>query len=518
MRHRFLQFFAWVLALALLTGCGPVAQEPAAPQPEHTVLPQEPTEVPSQEQTPETFGLPYSTTGGMNPYTCTDLTNRTIQSLLFESLFRVDAGFEPQKQLCLDYTVSGDGRTHTFRLMPDAVFSDGSAITAADVVASIQAATGSAYYGSRLARVTAVTAAATDTVTLTTDTAFETLATLLDMPIVKAGTTAQSLPLGSGPFVADLTGLQLRRNANWWQNTTSLVDLDTIRLVPADIPTDVRDQFEYGAVNLVCADPNGNAEVTYHSDFELWSSNTTIMQYIGFNLNSSIFSIVPLRKAITYAIDREQLLGIGASDFAAATTLPVSPFAATYNQKLASSYDYNPAAFQDALRASQISDLVGGDGILDMYTDNGTQPLSGRMLVCSDSDQRVRMAQCIADALGELGMDLTVVSLPRQSYLTALQAGNFDLYYGEVRLPPNFDLSSFFVSGGSLSFGGIADETAAQLCRSTLENSGNAYDLYQMILDRGLLCPVLFKTYAVYATRGRLPSLSPSLDCVFSRS
>lgn len=516
MKHRFLQALAALLALALLAGCSmepqtPVTDQPAQPQTQQPAAQPEPAK-------PETFGLAYSTTGGMNPYSCTDLTNRTIQSLLFESLFRVNASFEAQAQLCLDHSVSGDGRTHTFRLKPFVTFSDGTAITAADAVASIQAAMGSAYYGSRLSAVTQVSAASADTLVLTTDTAYESLATLLDMPIVKAATVNDPLPVGSGPFVADLAQLRLRQNGSWWQSGQRLVDLATITLVPADSPADVRDQFEYGTVNLVCADPNGNAEVTYHSDYELWSTNTTVMQYIGFNLRSSIFSIVPLRKALTYAIDREQLLGEGASGFAVATSLPVSPFSPLYNQKLADSFGYNPAAFEDALRSSQISDLVGGDGILDMYTETGTQPLSGRLIVCSDSDQRVRMAQCIAQVLGQRGFDLQVAALSREDYLQALRNGNFDLYYGEVRLAPNFDLTAFFASDGALNYGDLADAAAEQLCRLTLENSGNAYDLYQTILDRGLLCPVLFKTYAVYTTRGRLPTLSPGVDSVFTRA
>ena len=34
-------------------------------------------------------------------------------------------------------------------------------------------------------------------------------------------------------------------------------------------------------------------------------------------------------------------------------------------------------------------------------------------------------------------------------------------------------------------------------------------------MDDGRLCPVLFRSYAVYATRGLLTGLTPSRDSVF---
>ena len=52
------------------------------------------------------------------------------------------------------------------------------------------------------------------------------------------------------------------------------------------------------------------------------------------------------------------------------------------------------------------------------------------------------------------------------------------------------------------------------LCRAALENSGNAYDLHKWVMDKGMICPVLFISYAVYTTRGATPNLSPAVDWV----
>ena len=52
------------------------------------------------------------------------------------------------------------------------------------------------------------------------------------------------------------------------------------------------------------------------------------------------------------------------------------------------------------------------------------------------------------------------------------------------------------------------------LCYDMLENSGNAYDLHKWVMDKGMVIPVLFKSYAVYTTRGAAQNLSPAVDWV----
>ena len=92
--------------------------------------------------------------------------------------------------------------------------------------------------------------------------------------------------------------------------------------------------------------------------------------------------------------------------------------------------------------------------------------------------------------------------------------GNFDLYYGEMRMSSNFDLGPFFRNGGSVAYGGMESGTALNLCASMLENAGNAYDLHKRDMDQGYLCPIVFKSYTVYTTRGAAQDLKPAIDWV----
>ena len=77
------------------------------------------------------------------------------------------------------------------------------------------------------------------------------------------------------------------------------------------------------------------------------------------------------------------------------------------------------------------------------------------------------------------------------------------------------DLSAFFASKGSLSFGGIANASMLTACWDALANSGNYYTLHQKVMEDGCLVPLLFRSYAVYSQRGMFDSLAPARDNIF---
>lgn len=60
-------------------------------------------------------------------------------------------------------------------------------------------------------------------------------------------------------------------------------------------------------------------------------------------------------------------------------------------------------------------------------------------------------------------MKARVDNLPFEEYISALEAGRFDLYLGEVALTADFDLSALLASDGALNYGRWQDEQTDQL-------------------------------------------------------
>ena len=68
--------------------------------------------------------------------------------------------------------------------------------------------------------------------------------------------------------------------------------------------------------------------------------------------------------------------------------------------------------------------------------------LTVEILVNEENTARVQIAQLMAQSLNDLGMSVSVNSLPFDQYQTAIERGKYDLYIGEMKLSPNMDLSA----------------------------------------------------------------------------
>lgn len=498
-----------VLVLSLFAGCTTETLE-AGESLADTAAPTDELETPVEE-TPETepettqeaeigpvragIGIAWQSTAGLHPYTSTSVTNQTILSLIYESLFVVDDSFDVRPQLCSRCAVSEDGTVWYLEIDANASFSDGSGMLASDVVTSLNAARSSSMYQTRFLRVTSVEQSGTHGVIIRLTGPYENLPMILDVPIVKGSTVSSSQPIGSGPYA--MGDRKLIRNQNWWQEGSHVVEAAEIELVAADDPLSVRNAFEFGGADLAYVDPSASTLSAYHSDNERWGTPTTVMLYAGFNQNSNYCYSASLRGGVTYAVDRETIIQDIYGGFGLAASLPCSPLSSLYDGALAESYSYNPGSFQACLISSGIS-------------PNPASPL--RIIVSDTSSRRIQAAKLIAEEMENLGVYTEVVVHTEENFLWALASGSYDMYVADIRLPTNFDLTCFFTYGASACYGGNNSDSAMQLVRASLENSGNYYDLFRTVMSRGLICPILFKVNALYATRGLLDSCEPAVS------
>ncbi len=451
-----------------------------------------------QSGTDQVLSLTYYPDRSMNPFICTDFTNRTLFSLLYQSLFTVDRGYNIEPLLCKSYRVSQDMKTYTFYLEA-ARFADGTALTAQDVAASLEAARASTYYKGRFTHISQILANEDGSVTVTTDTAMENLPLLLDIPIIKQSQLEMNAPMGTGPYYLDTTSAPLlRRNTGWWCRAEMAVTAAAITLMPATSIAGIRDSFEFEGLSLVCADPGSDRYADYRCDYELWDCENHIFLYLACNMESEVFSDPTVRSALTFAIDRDTLVNSYYRGFARSASLPASPQSPLYSESLAVRYTYD-----------------GGEKFTQAVTDASKYQAEVRLLVNKDDSLRLRIARDIGKMLENCGLKVTMLEQSTATYEKTLKQRGYDLYLGQTKLSPNMDLSAFFATRGAMNAGGLSDVALNTLCTESLANYGNYYTLHKNVMDDGRLCPILFRSYAIYATRGLLTGLTPARDNVF---
>lgn len=134
MQH-FTRTAASVLTAALLlagcsSGSGGTASETAAPAGSETAA----AETAGAETKDHVTVAVFSQFTDLDPATNGELVNSHVMHHLYATMFRNNADNQPEMELCTDHQVSDDGLVHTFKIREDAVWSDGTPLTANDFV------------------------------------------------------------------------------------------------------------------------------------------------------------------------------------------------------------------------------------------------------------------------------------------------------------------------------------------------------------------------------------------------
>lgn len=492
MKRKRLFLLGAVQVLLLLTGCSPGAEPSASASPEPSATP---------TPVPVTFSLPYYGAASLHPITGQSKTNLALTSLVYEGLFALDGQFAAVPVLAESWTVSEDGRTYTF-LLKAASFSDGSALRAEDVAASLELARTSGQYGARLADVTEVSAEE-DMVVVTLSRPNGAFPTLLDIPVVR-DLGEEEPPLGTGRYAYAGKGesLRLEKTARGADSLPETIPLTMIQ--GAD---DLIYAFDTKEVSLVCADLTGSDTLGYSGGYEVWDYPTTNMVYLGFRTDRGPCRDGELRRSISMAVDRNTIVTALYAHHAREASLPVSPVSACYDRTLAESLDYSPQEAADALAAAG---YVLREGILYQ----GRTAVALTMVVNTDNSFRLAAAEYLAGELEKLGLQVTVEKLSWQDYTSRLTSGDFDLYLAETSMTADFDPEPLIGRGGILNYGRWSDgETegllAAFRAAAGAERREAAGALYARLAQEAPIAPICFKDQSVLTQWGQVGGLTP---------
>ena len=487
MKKRLVSIVCVLACAGLLTGCWQA--EPLEAESPELLQPSEVQEDSKRSLLPEQLSLPYAPDQSLDPVTCPDGMQQVVSSLLCEGLFRLGPDLEPQPWLCAGYTTSDDFTSYTFLLREGVTFSDGSPLTAADVRATLNRAKTSERYQARLSGITAVSAGE-GTVTVTLSSPNSGLPALLDIPIVKAGSEAS--PIGTGPYLLAQTesGACLVANQTWWRGARQ--PTDRIALVEAADQDTMLYRFTSRDVQLITADLTGTSPISVTGDVSYAETDTTIFQYIGCNVTRQPLDDPAFRRALWSGVNRSRIVSAFLSGHGDAAQFPVSPASPLYPTDLERSYSRD-----DLTAALELSGYTGGRALT--------------LLVNGENSFKTSVANELAESFTGAGIAVSVRVLPWEEYTAALEAGNFDLYYGEVQLCADWDLSALLSADGALNYGGWANETTDRLLAayaSAGDRNAAMKNLCRHLQEQAPIIPVCFKSTSVLTQTGVLENLT----------
>jgi peptide/nickel transport system substrate-binding protein len=406
---------------------------------------------------------------GFNPLRALDSGSYSAQTLVYEGLVRYNSQMDIVAAAASSYSVSADGLTYTFDLREGMRFSDGSAVTLQDVLASIALAQApSSPYKADFACIKKCEQSGEKQVVLRLDEANgPLLARLTDLRIlpnriVSAADHGNAVlntdPVGTGPFrlVRWQSGLELvfARNEYYWDGNAGRNGL-VWRIVPDKSLLAMamqRGELDVASVDAATwAHMSNSRKDNSHLVLEQLAGARTV--YLGFNLRRKPFDNPQVRRALGQAINRKRLIDRFYGGYACAplTDVPSGSWAYSSDvQKLA----YNPT------QARQLLESQGYKLSQNSWRKN-EKMLAVRIVTVRDLED---IAQVVADDLVRMQIPCEVQVM---EYATLrgryLRTGDFDAVLWSRSAGPDPECSLVWKSKGALNFCGFSQAGVDQL-------------------------------------------------------
>lgn len=383
---------------------------------------------------------------------------------------------------------------------------------------------------------------------------------------------------GTGPYVPVENGsvCTLEKNENW--HGGFLGTIRHITLVGITRADAAETSFRTGDVSVqrsarIAADDKATV---IGGAVDTLQTPSTALHYIGINHANEQLKNANVRRALSAALGRRSLCDTQLQTFADPAVLPVNPQQQVSGVSLSTDADVAGAyallhGDESAENTSDTSDGTSQDtaktdasaeDITIYYADDGTPLIDGdgyyidedgdrvlnadgepvldpsagasdtedapqtdaagekitlslRLLVNSDNAFKVAAAEQLAASWNAIeGVSVTVEQADYAACVERIKEGSFDLYYGETRLMPDFDLRPLLMTGGSLNFGGYSSPDMESTLLAA-RKSGDMSAFYKQFAEEMPFIPIAFERNQVVIRKNLVGGFAPAPYNVF---
>lgn len=248
-------------------------------------------------------------------------------------------------------------------------------------------------------------------------------------------------PVGGGPFRfvswSPDRGLRMERNEDYGPiNPPPALDAVEFTHYPEDSTRIAA--FETGEINAIFHGSSVPLDAVRrlrgNPDLELIERPAQMMRALVFNQSREPFDNPEVRKAFAHAVDIDRIIAFALDGQAARAVSPIASAIPGFNPDVeAAGYAYDPD------RAREILEAEGyGDGL-------------SVTLLCNDTAVIRRTAEVVQAQLGEIGVEVTIESMPIAQWSAVSSQGNHDMVISTYSYPDADVVFTALHSTGSLT-------------------------------------------------------------------
>lgn len=452
-----------------------------------------------------------------------------ILSLIYETPFKYNADGSLSENLIESWSVDETKQVFTFKIRQNVFFSDESQLTADDIVYSANKLINNAVQSesptsndtndngnsnsqpeqisvadnnklsSRYCQfsqyVDSINAQDQFTVQLRMNRAGGVGLHFMTFPVMKKTTEQQAYLIGTGPYMAESfvqgEDMRLVRNPLWWQGEPYI---ETIVAKSVTSQSQALDYVESSIIDFTTTDVLYAGNYKKPGMIQVVDYVTNYYDCLVPNLLKPKMQNALVRQAISYGIDRREILATVLLNHGVPTNLPIAPDFFAYDSK----YKIN-----DYGNSQSIEFLKQAGYATDEVTNNEILTLDLLVLDDRNAAYRKEAARAIKKQLGNIGIEINIIEKTSEEYALALKNGDFDLAYVSYYLDIVPNIEELFSENSPLNVGHVSSEeiiNAARKCESALteEEMITAYsELQQVLAERVPQIGLYFHTNSI---------------------
>lgn len=412
--------------------------------------------------------IPISTVESMNPLLSENESLYSFYDLIYEGLFRFNNEHNIENLLAKDYSIKNEGRTINIELRSDIKWHDGESFTSEDVkftLDTLRHAFKNKEYRDILSKydklikpediehIYNVSIIDEKNIEIDFDRSFSNSIETLSFPIFpshqfsdeegnfsydKFLESAEDFrPIGTGPYkffeYNKGESIALESNENWWnQEKPYIKNIKGIILKEDDFKKALEDE----KIDVLKTTFKSFDDFKKDNDVKIHEYASNDFDFLGFNFKNDIFKGEEgkaIRKAIAYAIDRQEIIEKVYDNNATKARLPILNNSYLINEEN-DNYEY------DVKKAKEILKDAG-------FKKSGDEKLKFKLITNSNDKYRKETADMIVKYLEKIGIEIEkIYQEDIGKMMNEIEKGNFDISLLGLELSESPNLAFAFHS------------------------------------------------------------------------
>jgi len=252
-----------------------------------------------------------------------------------------------------------------------------------------------------------------------------------------------AIPVASGPFVFDKwnkgDSIVLARNDAFWGPNKAYLDTVTFKYIPET--NTIIAQFETGEVQAINPPPDVSLIEQIDAAGEVQADPGTIWEHIAFNLEKPHVSDVKVRQAIAYGIDRQAIVDQVMAGQVKPLNSILVPEQPTYYTPAWEKYTLDKGKAEALL--AEAGYAKGADGI---YAKDGSK-LTLKFRTTAGNVGREKMQQIVQANLKEVGIEIVIDNVDATTFFSESTVnGDFEMGEWAWLASPDPSATTLFAS------------------------------------------------------------------------